>query len=66
MISVHNLETFALKFTLHKTKGATVFAVNIKVCSEDNKVIQVLYSNHLNHYCLLTVTHCALEQHNHK
>ena len=32
VISVHNLETFALKFTLHKTKGATVFAVSIKVC----------------------------------
>lgn len=30
VISVHNLETFALLFTLHKTKGATVFAVNIK------------------------------------
>lgn len=30
VISVHNLETFALKFTLHKTKGATVFAVSIK------------------------------------
>ncbi|KAL9957718.1 hypothetical protein ACROYT_G034654 [Oculina patagonica] len=30
VISVHNLETFALKFTLHKTKGATVFAVDIK------------------------------------
>ena len=32
VISVHNLDTFALKFTLHKTKGATVFAVDIKVC----------------------------------
>jgi len=32
VISVHNLETFALRSTLHKTKGATVFAVNIKVC----------------------------------
>ncbi|KAK2560444.1 Vam6/Vps39-like protein [Acropora cervicornis] len=30
VISVHNLETFALRSTLHKTKGATVFAVNIK------------------------------------
>lgn len=30
VVSVHNLETFALKFNLHKTKGATVFAVNIK------------------------------------
>lgn len=30
VISVHNLETFALKFILHKTKGATVFAVDIK------------------------------------
>lgn len=30
VVSVHNLETFAHKFTLHKTKGASVFAVNIK------------------------------------
>ena len=35
VISVHNLETFALKFILHKTKGATVFAVDIKVCAQD-------------------------------
>ena len=34
VISVHNLETFALKFILHKTKGATVFAVDIKVCAQ--------------------------------
>ena len=31
VVSVHNLETFAHKFTLHKTKGASVFAVDIKV-----------------------------------
>lgn len=30
VVSVHNLETFAHKFTLHKTKGASVFAVDIK------------------------------------
>lgn len=36
VISIHNLETFALKFTLHKTKGATVFAVDIKVCSNND------------------------------
>ena len=36
MISVHNLETFALKFILYKTKGATVFAVDIKVCTQDH------------------------------
>jgi len=36
VISVHNLETFALKFILHKTKGATVFAVDIKVCAKAN------------------------------
>lgn len=30
VVSVHNLETFSLKFTLLKTKGATVFAVDIK------------------------------------
>lgn len=37
VVSVHNLETFAHKFTLHKTKGASVFAVNIKVrfCCND-------------------------------
>ncbi|KAJ7340060.1 Vam6/Vps39-like protein [Desmophyllum pertusum] len=30
VVSVHTLETFALKFTLHKTKAATVFAVDMK------------------------------------
>ncbi|PFX22208.1 Vam6/Vps39-like protein [Stylophora pistillata] len=42
VVSVHNLETFAHKFTLHKTKGASVFAVNIKLFSWRNGEFQEL------------------------